>query len=193
MLAKNFKKYFLDEDSLVASYEWIRDLFQDTPEGLSTSEEEIFIDFTSSEKLKGDFVINRSLNLSEAVTFCLISATIGKVLIVDVSEGVPIVWQTDEIDTLVEIPSTSETHRSHKDPCQASAPKGGTPQSLRNADLKLNGNCEICSKATVDNTEKIRLAIAQNLLDTTNAEPGFMRLFPVPEKENVIEMIPFPE
>ncbi|GFW38143.1 hypothetical protein TNCV_602191 [Trichonephila clavipes] len=30
MLAKNFKKYFLDEDSLVASYEWIRDLFQDT-------------------------------------------------------------------------------------------------------------------------------------------------------------------
>ncbi|GFX26010.1 probable RNA-directed DNA polymerase from transposon X-element [Trichonephila clavipes] len=63
MLAKNFKKYFLDEDSLVASYEWIRDLFQDTPEGLSTSEEEIFIDFTSSEKLKGNFVINHSLNL----------------------------------------------------------------------------------------------------------------------------------
>ncbi|GFU76468.1 zinc finger BED domain-containing protein 5 [Trichonephila clavipes] len=55
MLAKNFKKYFLDEDSLVASYEWIRDLFQDTPEELSTSEEEIFIDFTSSEKLKGNF------------------------------------------------------------------------------------------------------------------------------------------
>ncbi|GFW34350.1 uncharacterized protein TNCV_220761 [Trichonephila clavipes] len=48
MLAKNFKKYFLDEDNLVASYEWIRDLFQDTPEGLSTSEKEIFIDFTSS-------------------------------------------------------------------------------------------------------------------------------------------------
>ncbi|GFX92875.1 hypothetical protein TNCV_4014841 [Trichonephila clavipes] len=63
MLAKNFKKYFLDEDSLVASYEWIRDRFQYTPEGLSTSEEEIFIDFTSSEKLKGNFVINRSLNL----------------------------------------------------------------------------------------------------------------------------------
>ncbi|GFX22895.1 hypothetical protein TNCV_2606371 [Trichonephila clavipes] len=55
MLAKNFKKYFLDEDSLVANYEWIRDLYQDTPEGLSTSEEEIFIDFTSSEKLKGNF------------------------------------------------------------------------------------------------------------------------------------------
>ncbi|GFW14811.1 hypothetical protein TNCV_1562741 [Trichonephila clavipes] len=52
MLGNNFKKYFLDEDSLLASYKWIRDLFQDTPEGLSTSEEEIFIDFPSSEKLK---------------------------------------------------------------------------------------------------------------------------------------------
>ncbi|GFS79987.1 hypothetical protein TNCV_751141 [Trichonephila clavipes] len=61
MLAKNFKKYFQNEDNLVASYEWIRHLFQGTPEGLSTSEE-IFIDFTSSEKLKGNFVINRSLN-----------------------------------------------------------------------------------------------------------------------------------
>ncbi|GFU42709.1 zinc finger BED domain-containing protein 5 [Trichonephila clavipes] len=60
MLAKNFKKYFLDEDSLVASYEWIRDLFQDTPEGLSTSEEEIFIDFTSREKIKRQFC-NKSL------------------------------------------------------------------------------------------------------------------------------------
>ncbi|GFT34624.1 retrovirus-related Pol polyprotein from transposon 17.6 [Trichonephila clavipes] len=60
MLAKNFKKYFLDEDSLVASYEWIRDLFQDIPEGLSTSEEEIFIDFRSSEKLKRQFC-NKSL------------------------------------------------------------------------------------------------------------------------------------
>ncbi|GFX08310.1 hypothetical protein TNCV_3267991 [Trichonephila clavipes] len=56
MLAKNFKKYFLDEDNLVASYEYIWDLLQDTPERLSTSEEEIFIDFTSSEKLKGNFV-----------------------------------------------------------------------------------------------------------------------------------------
>ncbi|GFX74324.1 hypothetical protein TNCV_3452721 [Trichonephila clavipes] len=49
MLAKNVKKYFLDEDSLVASYVWIKNLFEDTPEGLSTSEEEIF---TSSGKLK---------------------------------------------------------------------------------------------------------------------------------------------
>ncbi|GFV24097.1 zinc finger BED domain-containing protein 5 [Trichonephila clavipes] len=44
----------------VASYEWIRDLFQDTPEGLSTSEKEIFIAFTSSEKLKRQFC-NKSL------------------------------------------------------------------------------------------------------------------------------------
>ncbi|GFW08454.1 hypothetical protein TNCV_2774761 [Trichonephila clavipes] len=53
MLAKNFKKYLLDQDSLVASYEWIRGLFQDTPEGLSTSEEEIFIDFTFKIVLRG--------------------------------------------------------------------------------------------------------------------------------------------
>ncbi|GFU69943.1 hypothetical protein TNCV_2704221 [Trichonephila clavipes] len=33
MLAKNFKKNFLDEDNLAASYEWIRDLFQDTEKG----------------------------------------------------------------------------------------------------------------------------------------------------------------
>ncbi|GFT87467.1 hypothetical protein TNCV_641741 [Trichonephila clavipes] len=33
-VGKELQKYFLDEDSLVASYEWIRDLFQDTPEGL---------------------------------------------------------------------------------------------------------------------------------------------------------------
>ncbi|GFU52777.1 hypothetical protein TNCV_1495921 [Trichonephila clavipes] len=67
MLAKNFKKYFLDEDSLVASYKWIGDLFQDTPEALSTSDEEIFIDLSSSEKLKGNFVINRSLNFGVEV------------------------------------------------------------------------------------------------------------------------------
>ncbi|GFX77418.1 hypothetical protein TNCV_2956161 [Trichonephila clavipes] len=66
MLAKNFKKYFLNEDSLVASYEWIRDLFQHTPEGLSTTEEEIFIDLTSSEKLKGVtslMVVNSHLSI----------------------------------------------------------------------------------------------------------------------------------
>ncbi|GFY18049.1 hypothetical protein TNCV_3385401 [Trichonephila clavipes] len=45
----------MDEDNLVASYEWIRDLLQDTPEGLSTSEEEIFIHFTLSENLKRKF------------------------------------------------------------------------------------------------------------------------------------------
>ncbi|GFT62827.1 DUF4371 domain-containing protein [Trichonephila clavipes] len=40
-----------------ASYEWVRDPFQNTPEGLSTTEEESFIDFTSSGEIKDNFVI----------------------------------------------------------------------------------------------------------------------------------------
>ncbi|GFV59129.1 zinc finger BED domain-containing protein 5 [Trichonephila clavipes] len=55
MLAKNFKKYFFAEDNLIASYEWVRDPFQNTPEGLSTTEEESFIDFTSSGEIKRQF------------------------------------------------------------------------------------------------------------------------------------------
>ncbi|GFX45569.1 zinc finger BED domain-containing protein 5 [Trichonephila clavipes] len=46
---------FWDEDNLIASYEWVRDPFQNTPEGLSTTEEEIFIDFTSSGEIKRQF------------------------------------------------------------------------------------------------------------------------------------------
>ncbi|GFX56512.1 zinc finger MYM-type protein 6 [Trichonephila clavipes] len=42
-------------DNLIASYEWVRDPFQNTPEGLSTTEEEIFIDFTSSGEIKRQF------------------------------------------------------------------------------------------------------------------------------------------
>ncbi|GFX75516.1 SCAN domain-containing protein 3 [Trichonephila clavipes] len=38
-----------------ASYEWVRDPFQNTPEGLSNIEEEIFIDFTSSGEIKRQF------------------------------------------------------------------------------------------------------------------------------------------
>ncbi|GFW31187.1 SCAN domain-containing protein 3 [Trichonephila clavipes] len=38
-----------------ASYEWVRDPFQNTPEGLSTTEEESFIDFTSSGEIKRQF------------------------------------------------------------------------------------------------------------------------------------------
>ncbi|GFX41477.1 zinc finger BED domain-containing protein 5 [Trichonephila clavipes] len=34
---------------------WVRDPIQNTPEGLSTSEEEIFIDFTSSGEIKRQF------------------------------------------------------------------------------------------------------------------------------------------
>ncbi|GFX40134.1 SCAN domain-containing protein 3 [Trichonephila clavipes] len=43
------------EDNLIASYEWVRDPFQNTPEGLSTTEEESFIDFTSSGEIKRQF------------------------------------------------------------------------------------------------------------------------------------------
>ncbi|GFX66379.1 zinc finger BED domain-containing protein 5 [Trichonephila clavipes] len=55
MLAKNFKKYFFAEDNLIASYEWVRDPFLNTPEGFSTTEEESFIDFTSSGEIKRQF------------------------------------------------------------------------------------------------------------------------------------------
>ncbi|GFV83144.1 zinc finger BED domain-containing protein 5 [Trichonephila clavipes] len=55
MLAKNFKKYFFAEDNLIASYEWVRDPIQNTPEGFSTTEEESFIDFTSSGEIKRQF------------------------------------------------------------------------------------------------------------------------------------------
>ncbi|GFU41849.1 zinc finger BED domain-containing protein 5 [Trichonephila clavipes] len=55
MLAKNLKKYFFAEDNLIASYEWVRDPFQNTPEGFSTTEEESFIDFTSSGEIKRQF------------------------------------------------------------------------------------------------------------------------------------------
>ncbi|GFU55735.1 hypothetical protein TNCV_4939421 [Trichonephila clavipes] len=43
------------EQQLFASYEWVRDPFQNTPEGLSTTEEESFIDFTSSDENKRQF------------------------------------------------------------------------------------------------------------------------------------------
>ncbi|GBM43118.1 hypothetical protein AVEN_222174-1 [Araneus ventricosus] len=52
MLAENFKKYFLADHNLVAGYEWVRDPFQNTPEGLSTAEEEIFTSFTASGEIK---------------------------------------------------------------------------------------------------------------------------------------------
>lgn len=60
MLAKNFKKYFLADDKLIASYEWVRDPFHKTPEGLSIDEEEKFIDFTTSGETKRQFS-NKSL------------------------------------------------------------------------------------------------------------------------------------
>ncbi|GFX59809.1 zinc finger BED domain-containing protein 5 [Trichonephila clavipes] len=45
----------MSADNLIASYEWVRDPFQNTPEGFSTTEEESFIDFTSSGEIKRQF------------------------------------------------------------------------------------------------------------------------------------------
>ncbi|XP_071042608.1 zinc finger BED domain-containing protein 5-like [Parasteatoda tepidariorum] len=55
MLAKNFKKYFPAHDKLIASYEWIRNPFHKTPEGLSIDEEEKIIDFSTSGETKIQF------------------------------------------------------------------------------------------------------------------------------------------
>ncbi|CAH1112787.1 unnamed protein product [Psylliodes chrysocephalus] len=60
MLVQNFKKYFLDDDKLVASYEWVRDSFRTTLESLSAAEEEIFIEFTASDEIQREFS-NKSL------------------------------------------------------------------------------------------------------------------------------------
>ncbi|GFU43219.1 hypothetical protein TNCV_1566731 [Trichonephila clavipes] len=49
-------------DNLIASYEWVRDPFQNTPEGFSTTEEESFIDFTSSGEIKRQFC-NKTLSI----------------------------------------------------------------------------------------------------------------------------------
>ncbi|GFT17907.1 hypothetical protein TNCV_4910711 [Trichonephila clavipes] len=35
--------------------------------------------------------------------------------------------------------------------------------------------CKTCYKTSVDGTEKLHLAVAQDLLDTISAEPGFLR------------------
>ena len=54
MLSK-FKQYFLADDKLIDSCEWVRDLFPKTPEGLSIDEEEQIIDFTTSGEHKRQF------------------------------------------------------------------------------------------------------------------------------------------
>ncbi|XP_072377897.1 zinc finger BED domain-containing protein 5-like [Diabrotica undecimpunctata] len=60
MLTKNFKRYFFADDKLTRSYEWVRNPFQITPEGLSTAEEETFIEFTANDEIKKQFN-NKSL------------------------------------------------------------------------------------------------------------------------------------
>ncbi|GFX52373.1 zinc finger BED domain-containing protein 5 [Trichonephila clavipes] len=52
---KDSKVRVVEVKTTRASYEWVRDPFQNTPEGLSTTEEEIFIDFTSSGEIKRQF------------------------------------------------------------------------------------------------------------------------------------------
>ncbi|GFY22984.1 zinc finger BED domain-containing protein 5 [Trichonephila clavipes] len=52
MKPNKLKRHF---ETLHASYELVRDPFQNTPEGLSTTEEESFIDFTSSGEIKRQF------------------------------------------------------------------------------------------------------------------------------------------
>ncbi|XP_071037173.1 zinc finger BED domain-containing protein 5-like [Parasteatoda tepidariorum] len=56
MMARNFKKYFPADDKLIASYEWVSNLFHKTPEGLSIDEEEKFIDFTTSGETEMQFI-----------------------------------------------------------------------------------------------------------------------------------------
>ncbi|GBL90521.1 hypothetical protein AVEN_179443-1 [Araneus ventricosus] len=60
ILENDLKKYFLADDNLVAKYEWVGNLFQNTLEDLSTAKEEIFIDFTASGEIKRQFS-NKSL------------------------------------------------------------------------------------------------------------------------------------
>ncbi|GFV46569.1 zinc finger BED domain-containing protein 5 [Trichonephila clavipes] len=55
MLENHFKKYFFAEDNLIANFEWVTDPIQNTTEGLSTTEEEIFMGFTSSGEIKRKF------------------------------------------------------------------------------------------------------------------------------------------
>ncbi|GFU67473.1 hypothetical protein TNCV_1599551 [Trichonephila clavipes] len=53
--------------------------------------------------------------------------------------------------------------------------------------------CKIYSQVSVGGTEKFRLAIARDLLDTIKVEPDFLQLLDVAENENAIESISFSE
>jgi len=55
MLANNFKKYFFEDFRSIESYEWVRNPFQLTPIGLSTTEEESFIELTTSGEIQRQF------------------------------------------------------------------------------------------------------------------------------------------
>ncbi|GFS56431.1 SCAN domain-containing protein 3 [Trichonephila clavipes] len=55
----------MSADNLIASYEWVKDPFQNTPEGFSTTEEESFIDFTSSGEIKRQFCNKTLFNFGQ--------------------------------------------------------------------------------------------------------------------------------
>ena len=55
MLAKNFTKYFFADENLLAGYDWVRDPYQNTSDGLSTAVEEMFIHFPASGEIKRQF------------------------------------------------------------------------------------------------------------------------------------------
>ncbi|GFW25164.1 SCAN domain-containing protein 3 [Trichonephila clavipes] len=60
-----YVRFWVAEDNLIASYEWVRDPFQNTPEGFSTTEEESFIDFTSSGEIKRQFCNKTLFNFGQ--------------------------------------------------------------------------------------------------------------------------------
>lgn len=62
MPKKNVEKFFLALKNL--SYEWVRNLSQITPGGLSTAEEEIFKDFTLVPKSES-LIVNHFLNFGK--------------------------------------------------------------------------------------------------------------------------------
>lgn len=52
VLTKNFRKYYITEDNLIAICEWVRDPFQNAPEGLPNKEKENLIYFTASREIR---------------------------------------------------------------------------------------------------------------------------------------------
>lgn len=66
VFVEEFKKQSLADDNLILSYKWDDNPIQITPEGLSTAEEEIVVDFTASMPSSNkNLTITNSLNLRQ--------------------------------------------------------------------------------------------------------------------------------